>query len=350
MKILNVCQRVITGKHFIIHPILLALFPILFLYTQNISETASDQIFLPMAFTLAGTVVFWIILSLLMKNVVKAGIAATVFLVFFFSYGRLYELLVKWGAFVPSHAHLLPVMLFICGYCIYFISIARRDFRNTTRILNFVAVVLIVVNLGSAAFYQLNKPAVSGNVPIRTQNNPITNEASTTTGSRPDIYYIILDEYAHPDTMKEYYNYDNSKFIKFLEDKGFYWASDSKTRTMYTLKSVASSLNMEYIDDTLPDDVIVKYIDNSSVASFLKSEGYTFIYFGSRIEIFLKNRINADISYNFFETAGSGKTMAEYSRTLWNTTMLTPFYDYLIEPTFNTSFRDGLTNTLSKIK
>jgi hypothetical protein len=285
-----------------------------------------------------------------MRNLVKAGIASTLFLIFFFSYGRLYELLEKWGVFVPAHAYLLPVMLFICGYCIYFICIARHDFRSTTKILNFVAVVLVLINLGNIAFYQIGKQAASENGPTQTRNNPVTDKEPATTVSRPDIYYIILDEYAHPDTMKEYYNYDNSKFIKFLEDKGFYWASESRTRTMATLKSVSSSLNMEYIDDTIQDDVAVKYIDNSRAASFLKSEGYTFIYFGSRIEIFLKNRINADISYNFFETAGSGKTMAEYSRTLWNTTMLTPFYDYLIEPTFNTSFRDGLINTLSKIK
>lgn len=57
--------------------------------------------------------------------------------------------------FVPKHAHLLPIMLFIWGYCVYFIGRAKRDFRITTKVLNIMAVALIAINLFNIASCQV---------------------------------------------------------------------------------------------------------------------------------------------------------------------------------------------------
>ena len=43
----------------------------------------------------------------------------------------------------------------------------------------------------------------------------------------PDIYYIILDGYAHFDTLRNIYGYDNSLFYDFLEKNGFYIPDNS---------------------------------------------------------------------------------------------------------------------------
>ena len=76
----------------ILHPFLFALFPVLFLYSHNISQLSINEIFLPSAIVLGFTAIavplLWLILK---KDGKKAGIITTVFLVFFFSYGRIYE-------------------------------------------------------------------------------------------------------------------------------------------------------------------------------------------------------------------------------------------------------------------
>ena len=64
----------------------------------------------------------------------------------------------------------------------------------------------------------------------------------------PDIYYIIFDAYASTSTLKEVYNYDNQNFNDFLTAKGFYVTSKSQTNYPLSFLSLASSLNMKYIN------------------------------------------------------------------------------------------------------
>lgn len=45
--------------------------------------------------------------------------------------------------------------------------------------------------------------------------------------NQPNIYCFILDEYAPPAVTKKYYGYDNSKFVKFLEERRFNFSSTS---------------------------------------------------------------------------------------------------------------------------
>jgi hypothetical protein len=113
----------------VFYPLLFAAFPVLFLYAYNMSDTSASQIWLPIVISVAATIVLWAVLSLILSSLAKAGLATAIFLVFFFSYGRLYDGLNYLGMFAPKHAHLLPVMLFVWGYCVYFIGRAKRDFR-----------------------------------------------------------------------------------------------------------------------------------------------------------------------------------------------------------------------------
>jgi hypothetical protein len=64
----------------------------------------------------------------------------------------------------------------------------------------------------------------------------------------PDIYYIILDAYTRGDTLREYFNYDNEPFLSALEAMGFYVARCSQSNYSNTQLSLASSLNLNYLD------------------------------------------------------------------------------------------------------
>jgi hypothetical protein len=63
----------------------------------------------------------------------------------------------------------------------------------------------------------------------------------------PDIYYIILDGYGRKDVLEELYGFDNSEFLTALMDRGFYVAEESFSNYNTTRLSLASSLNLDYL-------------------------------------------------------------------------------------------------------
>ena len=334
----------------VFYPLLFAVFPILFLYTYNIAETSLNEIWLPLVISVAAALVLWAVLSLILRSLAKAGFATAIFLVFFFSYGRLYDGLNYLGVFVPKHAHLLPVMLFVWGYCVYFIGRAKRDFRITTRLFNITAVVLIAINLFNIGSYQVKVARLSADAPVETPEHAAANPAELST--LPDIYFIILDEYAHPDTIKEYYDYDNSQFINSLEAKGFFIAYGSKTQLWETPRILTQILNMEYLDYEPWSDATYRKMAYSQVADFLKAQGYQYIVFGNNVARCAWGkyfRDIADLYFNYYaETATSW--VSEFQKILWNTTMLRPFYYHLTGSQYDIAYRRQTLYTLEHLK
>jgi hypothetical protein len=98
----------------------------------------------------------------------------------------------------------------------------------------------------------------------------------------PDIYYIILDGYAREDVLREMYGEDNQPFLEGLSGLGFYVADEAHTNYVQTILSLASSLNLTYLDGQvrqwgedsrnrkLPSDMIA----HSLAQAFLESRGY----------------------------------------------------------------------------
>ncbi|HUW45248.1 MAG TPA: sulfatase-like hydrolase/transferase [Dehalococcoidia bacterium] len=342
--------RAIFKGPVVFYPLLFAVFPILFLYVHNISETSASQIWLPLVISVAATLVLWAVLSRILGSLAKAGFATAIFLVFFFSYGRLYDVLERVGDFVPRHAYLLAGMLFVWGCCVYFIGRAKRDFRITTRLFNITAVVLITINLFNIVSYQVRLAGLGDVTPAETSETTADN--ATELNTLPDTYFIILDEYARPDTMKEYYDYDNSEFIDSLEDKGFFIANGSETRTPLTPLIIAQILNMDYLDYEPWSDATYRKIAYSQVANFLKAQGYQYIVFGNNFatytwEKYVKDNVDFYLGYYGYN---SSSRVTEFVHILWNTTMLRPFYYQLFGIQYEHSYRSQTLYMLEKLK
>jgi hypothetical protein len=105
----------------------------------------------------------------------------------------------------------------------------------------------------------------------------------------PNIYYIVLDGYARADILDELYNYDNSEFLEFLDRKGFFVAEQSRANYIQTVLSLASSLNLSYLDDvasragpeTSDRQPLRKMLRDSTVRRFLDELGYVTVAFPS---------------------------------------------------------------------
>src|SRR6266516_6225414 len=58
---------------------------------------------------------------------------------------------------------------------------------------------------------------------------------------KPDIYYIVLEDYGEASELKEVVGVDTTPFLDFLRSKGFYIASKSATNYENTHQSLAAA-------------------------------------------------------------------------------------------------------------
>jgi len=279
-------------KAFIIHPFLFAVFPIIFLLTYNIGEASFLEILIPSAIVLGFAILLlvfgWLVLK---RNIRKSAVLVSLFLILFFSYGRIFDIVQGFqiGSFVIGrHRYLWILWGIIFIVCAYFIIRTKKDLRNFTNILNVVAIVLIVYSLVNIGIYKVKTRNIwqGGSWEEKSISSEEKEDISSSEEeSLPDIYYIILDGYARSDVLEEIFDYDNSEFNEFLEERDFFIAYGGHSNYAQTFLSLSSSLNMEYINyltDTVGEEsedmkLPTEMIQNSKVMFFLKSKGYKFI-------------------------------------------------------------------------
>jgi hypothetical protein len=107
-------------------------------------------------------------------------------------------------------------------------------------------------------------------------------------GASPDIYYIVLDMYARSDFLSSVFHYDNSEFLSFLEDRGFYIARESTANYPYTTHSLASSLNYMYLNGVAEQvgpvqehNLSISMIRSNRLFQHLESHGYKIVTFAT---------------------------------------------------------------------
>ncbi len=273
-----------------------------------------------------------------MKDVKKGALVVSLFLFLFFSYGHFFNLItfnlsVRDLVIGPNEI-LFPLWIICFVLGTYSIIRTQINLPGPTKFLNIVALLLVAISVFNISSYELKgqslfrgkgvKAEVSGK---QARNSKSGNRP--THPYKPDIYYIIFDSYASSSALKEYFNYDNSGFIDYLNAKGFYVASKSRANYSGTYFSLASSLNMKYLGYLKSD---ISWSERTAVASgmiqdhavwqFLKSKGYKHVNYGSWWEATRTNKF-ADINIHH------GK-VNEWLAMLIQTTMLRPFVNHFI--------------------
>ena len=321
-------------KPFVIHPFLFAIYFILFLFTYNVNELSFSQIIFPLAIVLGFTFLFMWLSKFIFKDNIKGGIIVSLFLVMFFSYGYIYDIIVgtQLGNFlIGRHIYLLLMwcIVYICSNY-FIIKKQQKSLYNFTKILNVIAFTLILISLFNVGIYNFNLISNQQEKNIHTEDKD--NNARNLEIKTPlrDIYYIILDSYASSRTLMEFFNYDNSEFTDYLIDEGFFVATKSHSNYYATQPSLASSLNMEYMEYVNS----LMLVDNK-VMRFLKSKGYKYIHFSSG---------RGPTDYNKFADLNiwGGYKLDEFSMFLSKTTILGP-----IMRNFD---RDRILGTFSKLE
>jgi hypothetical protein len=102
--------------------------------------------------------------------------------------------------------------------------------------------------------------------------------------SKPDIYYIIFDEYTDNRSLAQLWHYNNSDITEWLIEKGFHIPDSSKVNYSFTPYSISSILNMNYpaikrgsIDELPPQYLkAVRSMSDNETFCILQKEQYDF--------------------------------------------------------------------------
>lgn len=292
---------------FPIHPFFLAAFPVFALYYHNASEILPWVFVKPLAASLLlAVLIFGVAKLAALKDWNKAGLLTAFAIFAIFSHGHIHSALAYrfenlfaqgqykfFGLVSLGIDDILVAVWGILGLALLvFLWRTKRDFSALTRFLNFVAIFLFAVPAVTSAFYKIAniKPqalqqidsSIGQEIPLKVDEGAV----------KPDIYYIILDRYAGNSTLKNLYDFDNREFLNFLRDKGFYVVDKSTMNYPRTLPSLASSLNMEYInfltevagENTSDQTFAYPLVDKHKVGELLKSQGYRYLHLGSWFE------------------------------------------------------------------
>jgi hypothetical protein len=272
-----------------IHPFLLAMFPVLFLYSHNVNLYSLDVVFTPLLIILSPTLIVWFFLGLLFKNWKKSALITSLFLLLFFLHGHMVRLLGGLKDLIGSLDWVvLSLFIVIFATGVFFSVRARGELKQITKLLNFTAAVLIAIPLISIIAFKLSSTPPANDAENAKELKSIT-ESAQPPASFPNIYYIVVDGYARADVLSEIYRYDNSEFLNYLREKGFYVAERSRSNYVKTTLSLGSSLNLKYLDDVAVRlgiksrnyGPLLRMIKHSVVSKFLKSRGYKFVAFSS---------------------------------------------------------------------
>lgn len=120
-----------------------------------------------------------------------------------------------------------------------------------------------------------------------------TTATASSTNSKPDIYYIVLDRYASQSVLKSQFKFDNGDFLDYLRANGYQTNPNAHQNYPYTTMSIASTLSGNYLSDQInrfagsSSQSIVPYhrtIKYSPIVQDLKSLGYQFHEIGTWYE------------------------------------------------------------------
>lgn len=325
----------------VLHPMMLALTPLLGLYAQNASVTPFYVLVRP-ALVLAGsTFILWILCWLLLRDRYRAGFLSSILvLAFVVLWGVLEDaiaiivpMLTSWsvqmfyvayvvlvlagiGAFLYRYrknkraiktfllvmlpviaigfavatfllspvfgrraAWLITTYLVLTCFVVYAVLRSKSDFRALTPSANWFAGILIALYCGVVLFNRTPVPDVE------LQPMDLPEAKAGENAELPDIYLIALDGYTRSDVLRTAYGFNNMSFERALSDLGFEIASDSQSNYTVPAFSLTSCLNMNYLDDLVAPsdrskgnvDTVLDLYGSNQAFAFLHSLGYQII-------------------------------------------------------------------------
>lgn len=238
----------------------------------------------PVAWLLLGTYVaaallFTGIAWIVYRNRMKAALFASCIMAFHFFFGAVHDQLREWfpGSLVTRHVFILPASFLLLLTIAILIKKRKSGFTGTARFCNTLLLILLLLDLAMLSFSIADQPG-------QATAGPEEKWTGCDTCKKPDIYLVITDGYPGRKELTDILKYDNTRMEDSLRQMGFFITDSSMSNYNFTTYSMASMLNMEYLQPIIgryrnKTDLAFCYekIRNSRTVHQLKSMDYEII-------------------------------------------------------------------------
>ena len=302
----------------VFYPLLFGIYPALGLVAFNITQITLLAGLRSVLISFVLILGIYAILCWRVMDKDKAALLCTWFIIFFFAYGHVYDALNGWTAFgiiLGRQLFLFPLWLIVFGVGAWLIFMKAKRLHSVSQTLNIMSVILVLLPVITIARmdWERSHPGLSKQADIKL----VSPSSSPSSGQLPDVYYIILDGYTRGDMLLRDYGLDISGFVGQLEKIGFYIPRCSQSNYGITALSLASSLNMNYLDKVIPQTYIEpdnwipfsEPIRHSQVRQVFTSMGYKTVAFGSSDWWWTQI---PDADYSFTPTSSNWDTLINF--------------------------------------
>jgi hypothetical protein len=276
----------INEKQLILHTPLISIVYALGVYRVIVESNypvVAAELIIAFVIILILTLFCYAFSKLILKNKIKSAIAATLFLgyafnsllltKYFFGFNLLTEVSDNLfnGIQLIASSFLLLIVLSILLFTFSKLPFKLIRFNNY---LNFLLVIFLAFEIVSFFTFEPKRIRLSDNVQFHPESVKNNKEL-------PSIYYIVFDSYTNFESLKKYWNYDNSELREFLSERNFYIAEKSRSTYNQTHFTLASTLNLSYLEyESFKELTIAHYpnlfnlIKNNKLIKVLESAGY----------------------------------------------------------------------------
>jgi hypothetical protein len=230
------------------------------------------------------TVLITIVAALVHRRMERIFVFSLLLLVVFFFYGAVQDWLSAFaGKFFYSYKFLLTLVVIVIVTASWLIKKWRVPVR-AVRFFRLLLIVLTALELLVLGYKFLKSDKQS--LAYASKQVPLTSLDSCST--RPDIYFIVFDGFTSTAALKSEFAFDNSALDSVLAENGFFVSSGSASNYNVTPFSLASTLNMEYLQPGLEDENIsskrflkgIETLRQSRLPHFLAQHQYKVINYG----------------------------------------------------------------------
>ncbi|MCP4565951.1 MAG: LTA synthase family protein [FCB group bacterium] len=306
----------------IIHPLLFAAFPVLFLYAQNAEKMRLAEITGPLAYCLAGAAVLTLVLSAIIRNMKKAALLATLLVILIFSFGHAIQAIGEitispFGLHYETDDIVAVSWIALLGINGGLIIRTRCRLDKFTAVICQVGLILVLIQLAQGGYALASMERIKPVLDTAVDRNEIPDQL-------PDVYFIIMDAFGREDVLREVYDVDISDFTSFLRERGFMVADESHSNYIKTIYSLSATMNFNFLDSldgygsqnkSHIRKLSAKYLKDNKLFKDFKNMGYTIVSFATT-GVSYTEAINTDV---LLETSGG---MKEFQQMLVSTTPL----------------------------
>ena len=260
-------------KEKILHPFLIAIFPIIFLYAETINEVPPQQMMLPIIIMLLITTLSVIIGKFIFKDWKKSALIVSIGLILFILYSPIFAHLSGTSIVdfdIGRHRFLIIPFLTSIVIFTYLIFKTKNKLNKITIIVNTVAISMVLISLVNIGIYNFENNFSANNDELQI----VSNESL-----KPDIYFILLDAYSGEKVLEQYYDFNNHDFINSLRERAFFVHDESYSNYANTIPSLGSTFNMQYLGDDFERRDVYAMFPKSTAVNIIDTSGYKIIDF-----------------------------------------------------------------------